>query len=450
MMRTTIRSRRTGLIALFVALAVVILDVALWLLYRDTRRGLEEELARRLENVAAVLAQTLDPGLVQRASLELGLAAGEGAAADAPPVATASDSLRAGLQRIADAAALANVQLYDPAGLGFLDLTAAAPAGARHEAVDPAGVLAALTGSTEHSRLYQSGDDYLMAGYAPVRDRFGVTLAAVAVEADARFFDALERLRNTVLASALASLVVLVGLGTFFARMQASLARADAAVQRAETLAAMGRMAAGIAHEIRNPLGIIKATAARLKKLYDDPAAPDEKFDYIGDEVERLNAIVTGYLHFARDEPPLLERLDLVPLVERSLRLMGPELDAPGVRVGLEAPPEVRVRGDAQRLQQVIMNVVLNAIQAMPQGGRLDVRLDAADGKAHLVFEDSGPGLSRTARERIFEPFFTTKEKGSGLGLTVARRIVEQHGGRIALGDAAGGGARVDIELPAA
>jgi signal transduction histidine kinase len=449
-MRMSIRSRHTGLIALFVAGALVILDLALWLLYRDTRRGLEAELARRLENVAVVLARSVDPGLVQGAWGDVTLEATGDPSNEVLPAGAAQDSLRAVLRRIADEAELANVQLYGPDGLGFLDLTAATPAEARHAAVDPAGILAALTGSTAHSQLYQSGDDYLMAGYAPVRDRFGSTLAAVVVEADARFFGALQRLRATVLASALLSLIVLAGLGYFFARMEASLARADAAVQRAETLAAMGRMAAGIAHEIRNPLGIIKATAARLKKRYDDPSAPDEKFEYIGDEVERLNAILTGYLHFARDEPPRLEVLDLVPLLQRSLQLMAPELDGCGVRVELQAPARLDVQGDAQRLQQVVMNVVLNAVQAMPQGGVLQVRLAVADGRAHLNFADTGPGLPRTGRERLFEPFFTTKDQGSGLGLTVARRIVEQHGGHIVLGDAEGGGARVHIDLPAA
>jgi signal transduction histidine kinase len=253
-----------------------------------------------------------------------------------------------------------------------------------------------------------------------------------------------------MVASAALSVLVLAGLGLTFARMQGSLQRAEAAVQRSETLAAMGRMAAGIAHEIRNPLGIIKATAARLRKLHDDPAHPDERFGYIEDEVDRLNGILTGYLQFARDEPSVLQALDLVPLVERGVRLAKPELEAAGVDLVLELPPACRIHGDPQRLQQVILNVVLNAAQAMPQGGRLRVQLHEESDTARLAFTDTGPGFEPAVLARLFEPFVTTKEKGSGLGLAVARRIIAQHSGSIRVGGAPGGGAQVEIRLPAA
>jgi two-component system sensor histidine kinase HydH len=289
-----------------------------------------------------------------------------------------------------------------------------------------------------------------MEGYAPLQNAQESPFAVVAVEADARFFGGLRRLRNMLVGIGGLSVLLLVGLGLFLVRMEASLGRAEAAVQRAETLAAMGRMAAGIAHEIRNPLGIIQATAARLKKRYDNPAQPDEKFDYIADEVERLNAIVTGYLNFAKEEESRLEPLDLVPVLHRTLRLMGPELEGPGVALEVETPETCTVRGDAQRLQQVMMNLVLNSVQAMPQGGRLRVQLSNDNGGAQLSFSDSGPGIPAGVRERLFEPFFTTKAQGSGLGLTVARRIVEQHGGRITLAEAELGGARVEISLPGA
>jgi signal transduction histidine kinase len=442
------RSRRTAGIALLVGLAIVVLNLALGLLYRDSRRGLESELARRLENVAAVLGHTLDPGLVERAQIEHDLVLLGGAPAESLLFFPAYDSLRALLRDIADGSDLANVRVFDSQGAAFLDLAAGSLLEYSAEALDPAGVFAALTGTTAHSELYQSGTEFLMAGYAPVSDRDRLAIAAVAVEADARFFSALRRLRLVMAASAALSVLVLVGLGLTFARMQASLQRAETAVQHAETLAAMGRMAAGIAHEIRNPLGIIKATAGRLRKVYDDPARPDERFGYIDEEVDRLNGILTGYLQFARDEPPQLQSLDLVPLVERGVRLARPELETVGVEVALDLPHECRIHGDPQRLQQVILNVVLNAVQAMPQGGRLHVHLQEVDGTVRLGFTDSGPGFDPAVMARLFEPFVTTKEKGSGLGLAVARRIVVEHSGSIRVGDAPGGGARVEIQMP--
>ena len=431
------RSQRTMAIAVLVALGIVVLNLALGLLYRESRRGLEAELGRRLENVVAVLAQLVDPQLVQRAAREI------------PTVQAAgpSDSLRTLLRDLADTTDLANIRVYDHDGVGFLEVTGFGRE-TSPEVLDPSSVIAALTGSTVHGEPFESGGEFLMAGYAPVRDAAGTPFAVVAVEADARFFAAISRLRVAMISSALLSAIVLVGLGLTFARLQSSLQRAEAAVQRAETLAAMGRMAAGIAHEIRNPLGIINATAARLKKRYDNPAAPDERFGYIAEEVERLNAILTGYLNFARDEPSEQRPLDLVAVVERSLRWAAPELEANAVQAALDLPASCPVSGDAQRLQQLILNLVLNAVQAMPQGGRMAIRLATHDGRACLTMDDTGPGFPPGARQRFFEPFVTTKEKGSGLGLAIARRIVEEHAGRITLGDAPHGGARVEIELP--
>jgi len=441
-------SRRTLGIPVLVGVAIMVLNLALGLLYRDSRHNLETELARRLENAAAVLGTTLDAGLIERARIEYESVLVRGAPPESLLVAPAYDSLRTLLRDVADHSELANVRVFDDQGAGIVDLAAGSLLGYAPEALDPAGVFAALAGSNAHSDLYQSGTEYLMAGYAPVRDAEGVPVAVVAVEADARFFAALRRLRFAMAASAALSVLVLIGLGLTFARLQGSLRRAEAAVLHAERLAAMGRMAAGIAHEIRNPLGIIKATNARLRKRYDDPAQPNERFVYIDEEVDRLNGILTGYLQFARDEPPQLRPLDLVPLVERGLRLARPELEATGVDVALELPASCRVRGDAQRLQQVILNLVLNSVQAMPEGGRLEVRLTAAATEARIAFTDTGPGFSQAVRARLFEPFVTTKEKGSGLGLAVAQRIIEQHGGSIGVSDARAGGATVEIRLP--
>lgn len=431
------RTQRILAIAVLVALGIVVLNLGLWLLYRESRRGLEAELGRRLENVVAVLAELVDPQLVRRAADEVPAGGG----------ASPADSLRAVLRELADTTDLANIRVYDGNGIGFLEVTGLGRE-TSPEALDPSSVVAALTGSTVHGEPFESGGEFLMAGYAPVRDRAGTPFAVVAVEADARFFAAIARLRVAMIGSAILSALVLAGLGLVFGRLQASLQRAQAAVQHAETLAAMGRMAAGIAHEIRNPLGIINATAARLKKRYDNPAEPDERFDYIAEEVERLNAILTGYLNFARDEPSERRPLDLVAVVQRSLRWAAPELEGAAVQAVLELPAQCTVVGDAQRLQQLILNLVLNAVQAMPQGGRVVLRVAVHDGHARLTVDDTGAGFPPGARARFFEPFVTTKEKGSGLGLAVARRIVQEHSGRIVLGDAPRGGARVEVDLP--
>jgi signal transduction histidine kinase len=162
-------------------------------------------------------------------------------------------------------------------------------------------------------------------------------------------------------------------------------------------------------------------------------------------------------LEFARDDAQAMAEIDWSSVVERSVRLAGAELEACGVRLDVATKERCLVRGDAQRLQQVVLNLILNAVQAMPQGGNLRISLSGGgggtsgdgSGAARLLIDDTGTGFPRQGRERLFEPFVTTRANGSGLGLAVAKRIVEEHGGQILLGDAPGGGARVEVRLPA-
>ena len=463
------RSRRTFAALLFLAASVAILNVTLWLQYRNTRAALAAELARRLESLAQTLAVVLEPQQVvsawygqTQAPAAVGSpptsAAGGGSAPEtlegAAPAGAAADSLLPGtdallvrdqLVAILEAAGLANVTLYDRDCRPFLDAAHTATAALQEDPLYRAEVLAALRGSPVHTPLYRSGTEYLMSAFAPLQGGLGF---AVGVEADAPYFSGLRRLGQSLLGLGAGSVAVLIILGGLHARAQARLAHAEAAVQRAETLAAMGRMAAGIAHEIRNPLGIIRATASRLKKLYDAPDAPDEKFDFIADEVDRLSTVLDGYLGFARDEPPRLVALDWVPLVHSTLRLMQPELDAAHVTLTTDLPASCTVRGDAQRLRQLLMNLVLNAVQAMEGGGRLHVQLQQEDAGICLTLADTGQGIPTALHARVFEPFFTTREKGSGLGLAIVQRIVEEHAGSIRLGTPEAGGTRIEVRLP--
>lgn len=294
-----------------------------------------------------------------------------------------------------------------------------------------------------HSALVQN---QWMTGYAPL-DIFGV-VHAVGVEADAPFFVILDRLQRSLSWVGVVSVGLLLALGVFFVSFQNRVARAEAAARRAETLAAVGRMSAGIAHDIRNPLNIIRATATRLQKAYEDPVTPDERFQFIPEEVDRLNATLTSYLHFAREEPPSLLEQDVVAVVDRTLRMMRPELESAGVAVDFEAPGPIPARVDEHHLRQAVLNIVTNAQEAMPAGGTLRVRVRREGSTVHVRFADSGPGIAADQRTRVLEPFVSTKEQGSGLGLAMVQRIAAQHGGRVVLDEAPGGGALVDIVLP--
>jgi two-component system sensor histidine kinase HydH len=186
-----------------------------------------------------------------------------------------------------------------------------------------------------------------------------------------------------------------------------------------------------------------------LKKTRASNDADGELLEFIPEEVRRLNDILEGYLRFARDEPLALADCDLGQIVRRTASLTRETLAESGVRLEvLAADGEVPIRADAQRIHQVLLNLLLNAAQAMPSGGEITLELAADEKRATLRVADRGHGFTKDGLRNAAEPFATTKERGSGLGLAMAKRIAEAHGGSIALANRDGGGAVVTFVLP--
>jgi signal transduction histidine kinase len=233
-------------------------------------------------------------------------------------------------------------------------------------------------------------------------------------------------------------------------------------MQERDRLAALGQMAAGLAHEVRNPLGAIKGAA----QLLNEPAAGMEAdpntrefVSIILEEVARLDRVVGSVLDYARPSQANLGSVDLNGVVRGTLKILGSDLDHEctiETEMGEELP---LVRADAERLRQVFMNLVRNAIQAMNGRGRITVATRARSAGAgwgnpasalwvELAVRDRGPGITRQVQDNLFVPFFTTKDTGTGLGLAISQRMVEDMGGRIEVASQAGPGATFSVVLP--
>jgi signal transduction histidine kinase len=233
------------------------------------------------------------------------------------------------------------------------------------------------------------------------------------------------------------------------ARANRDLRESGEKLRRAERLSVLGEIAAGLAHEIRNPLAGMKG-ALEIVSGRVSAGTPEAEFAEIAArEARRLEGLVQEFLDYARPRPPRLQPGELPRVLHRALSLLGPEAEA--ARVTLATAVDDAADGpsvDPEQFQQVVVNVLLNAIQASPRGGRVSVRYRRDEDRGVIEVTDQGPGVPPEAAARLFEPFFTTKERGSGLGLAISQRIVSAHGGEIRLEPAPGGGTRVEIGLP--
>ncbi|MBI4573988.1 MAG: histidine kinase [candidate division NC10 bacterium] len=259
--------------------------------------------------------------------------------------------------------------------------------------------------------------------------------------------------------------IILLGLSVWQIRTLRRYLRLQEESARQERLAALGGMAAVLAHEIRNPLGAIKGLAQFLGEKHASDATHTEMTQTIATEATRLERLVNDLLTYARPRPPDLQPTDLSAMLHEVMALAKSPAEAAGVKVLIEAkdaPP--RVIADPEQMKQLFGNLVLNALQAMPNGGTLTIRVRGgeAGGRASPVDSplpslsrksveisvgDTGPGIPEADLPRIFEPFYTTRTQGTGLGLAICRQIVEAHGGAIRVSHTGPEGTAIEVTL---
>ncbi|HYB98090.1 MAG TPA: ATP-binding protein [Candidatus Limnocylindrales bacterium] len=221
---------------------------------------------------------------------------------------------------------------------------------------------------------------------------------------------------------------------------------------QSEKLAALGQLAAAIAHEVRNPLGIIRSAAQGIAESLEHPDEDTRKAcSFITAETDRLNNVVSSLLQFARPIKPAPRPVRVEELFDTALLLVRDEIARKQVQlrcVVAASLPSLDV--DRDLITQVLVDLLSNAAEAAPTGGEVTLAASSANGSIVLEVADSGAGIPADLRARVFEPFFTTKASGTGLGLAIAKQIVGAHGGRIEAGERKGGGARLIITLPLA
>ena len=433
MKRALSSKKRLILLSGFLLAFLAVFNASTYILYVRAKDHLDAELGERLRSVAVLLTHTVEAS-------KSGVSEATGIDPD----------LSALLHTIKAENLLSNIVVLTPEGRTLVDLANVSVVGETNPFIelDLSAVTLARSGLSAYTSLYRSGDIYMKSAYAPIFAEDDEVIGIVGVEAGAAYFDVLRALSNAIIVVDVASLIIIVALGFLFYRQSLSLDRAQAAVIRGENLATMGRMVAGIAHEIRNPLSIIRTSAERLGKKY---GAGDEVFSYIAEEVDKLNDILTGYLNFAKAGGQERRPHSLQKIVQRCLLIVDQEIQAAGIDVISNLPARnIMILGDDKRIQQAVLNILLNAIHAVPDRGRIEISMDVRSKQALVTIKDNGAGIPRKNLREVVKPFFTTKEHGSGLGLSIVSTIVEEHSGSLEIASEPGSGTEVSIVFPLA
>jgi signal transduction histidine kinase len=419
---------------------VLVAAGASWLFYQRARAALEADWERRLLDLAERTAAQITPDYVQETRRE-------------GDESTAYLVLQVQLETLRSVNEdLESVSLVAPDGLLLVDAgdsggTERLESPAARQA--PAALRRARAGQAALSPPYTRERRTRRSAVAPVQSEGGEVAGMVVAESvvpDTRLFAAPGRV---ILPVGLVTLLAIAGMAWLQIRAVRSEAELERRLSRAENLAAMGQLTATLAHEIKNPLAIIRGSAERLRT--GDPEA-QRMATFVIEESDRLSRTVARYLQFARGDDAPAGDGDAIVALDDTLSLLEGEFRARDIRVERSRPAEdsVTVRLDTESLKQVYLNLLLNARDAMPKGGTLRLRERATADRWDVVVADDGEGVPPDVLERLGRPFVTTKPQGSGLGWFLSRRLVRGAGGDLEIDSQGGRGTTCTLRLPRA
>lgn len=462
---------KNQLIAVLVVPAVLVIVAVAYFADVAARRALESSLGDRLTSIAEAATTLVDPNVLLLQKGEDELRSKKNAQAKLAKLRDATGVERIVIVRFSDGAALIDtseeLRVGDEYTRALFDRT-------ELERVQ--------SGEGSSSILFNGPDGKrYKTGYGPLYDEDQKIAGFAAVNGRASFFEAIDELRQTTGVIAVLACGLLVFAALISAkRVSVPLSKLSEAAQRIgegqldteipsggpeeaivleKTMRSMSRslrlreeelqlMLAGIAHEVRNPLGGIELFGGLLREDLEDGDPRRKHVDKILKELATLSRVVNDFLDFARRAEPQLRSTELHDLLDEVAQVSARDAAASEVEVSLSADRGVTANVDPDQLKRAVLNLVRNGIQAAPKGGRVKIRLEKNSTSTRILISDNGPGIPKEKRQEIFTPFFTTKQKGTGLGLALVKKTVDAHRGTIHVGEAEGGGAEMIIELP--
>ena len=316
--------------------------------------------------------------------------------------------------------------------------------------VDQGEINQAFKGTAVTGILYKKQRTFYKRGYAPIYSTTDKVDAVLAVEFSTSFVRVTDRIWKALMWLAGVSLLLIILMVLILQRIYSIFLNWEERFLVADKYQSLAQLTAGFAHEIRNPLGIISGNAELLKDSLTGDSKKQAKLDSILEETERMSTILKNFMDYARPSALQFTRFDLCHTIRKSLELCEYQLRKANIEMVLILPEnELQISGDDHRIRQVFLNLILNSRDAMPTGGTITISAVTDGKKVTVQYQDSGTGMNPEQLNKAFNPFYSTKANGSGLGLTITRRIIEAHQGKIDIQSELGKGTVILITFPA-
>jgi signal transduction histidine kinase len=429
-------------LVIFTVLMLLAFNLGSWLLFNRMDNYLEQELEKRLVAVASLTAQKIETDYIDEI-----ISPDEGG--------IGKQLIQQQLRDMLYDYDFESAFVIDRDYTVLFDGGNRFPRGQKRTYIkqDSTALEQAWAGNISPSPIHILDGNKFKSVYAPIKDDlFEEVQALLVLGASADFFELLKLFQQGLIFGGLVSFGLIIVFSFFISWMITLLMRTHESLQQSEKLASMGRMAASMAHEIRNPLGIIKGTADVLKEKYAAKDQPDELFDYISTEVQRLNYLIANFLSFAREPKLNLKSANIKTIIEKAVAAIEREEHDFKIDIITNIKNEIPLfKFDENTIQQVLFNLMINAHQAFERDGKIEININLISLKnkkyVEITVADNGPGIEGDTT-KIFEPFFTTKSTGSGLGLAICKQIINKHGGWIHVISNIGKGTTFTIFLP--